>query len=146
MRYLRMLSALLPVFTMVACAQGGGGTPTPSAATAATAQDVEWTLAELGGAPIPTAEGGRPPTLLLTGAESRATGHAGCNRMTGTFESTGEMLRFGAMATTRMYCPAMDLEQRYLAALGATRSYRMSGGTLELLDEGGTVVARLTRP
>lgn len=145
MRYLGSLQALLPVLVLVACAQGGGGAPTPSAA-GATPQDVEWTLSELGGAPIRTAEGGRPPTLLLAGAELRATGHAGCNRMTGTYESAGETLRFGAMATTRMYCPAMDLEQRYLAALGATRSYRVSEGSLELLDGGGTVVAKFSRP
>ncbi|HEU5041651.1 MAG TPA: META domain-containing protein [Gemmatimonadales bacterium] len=145
MRDLRSLQALLPVLVLVGCAQGGGGAPTPSAA-GATPQDVEWTLRELGGAPIQTAEGGRPPTLLLAGAERRATGHAGCNRMTGTYESAGETLRFGAMATTRMYCPAMDLEQRYLAALGGTRSYRRSEGSLELLDERGAVVAKFSQP
>ena len=66
--------------------------------------------------------------------------------MTGTYEFSGQELRFGAMATTRMHCPAMDLEQRYLAALGAARSYRTPAGGLELLDENGAAIAKFGRP
>jgi hypothetical protein len=38
----------------------------------------------------------------------------------------------------------MATEAAFSKALGATASYRTTGTTLELLDAGGTVVARLT--
>jgi heat shock protein HslJ len=46
-----------------------------------------------------------------------------------------------------MHCEgAMDLEQRYLAALAATRRYRVAESGLELLDAAGAVLARFTTP
>ena len=54
----------------------------------------------------------------------------------------GTSLTFGAVATSRMMCPSgMDVERRFLAALQATRTARVRGGTLDLLDANRRVVA-----
>lgn len=143
MRYLVSLTLLLPLLGLAACAQGGGGTAATPAASSRSFQDTDWTLVDLDGSPFETAEGRRAPTLTLAGAGPSATGFAGCNRLTGSYESTGDSLRFGAVATTRMHCEgAMELEQRYLAALEATRRYRVSESGLELLDAEGAVLAK----
>jgi heat shock protein HslJ len=81
------------------------------------------------------------PTLLLSARDARASGFAGCNQFTGRYELSGDALRLGPLAMTRMACPdSMDLEQRYSSALEATRTYRIKGSQLELLA-GDRVVA-----
>lgn len=102
-----------------------------------------WTLVELNGRPAGTGAGGEAATLQI--AADRASGFAGCNRFSSTYEMSGATLRFTAPVSTRMACAAgMELEVAYLNAIAATRSYRASGGTLELLGDGGAVLARFT--
>lgn len=98
----------------------------------------QWSLVQLNGQPAGVGTGGLAPTLILAADESRAGGFTGCNRFTATYELGPDRLRFGAMATTRMFCAeAMDLERRYVAALEATRAYRLSGPRLELIADQG---------
>ena len=81
--------------------------------------------------------------MRFDAAGGRLSGSGGCNRITGSYQLDGDRLTFGPIASTRMACPeAMDQEQAFLKALAAVRSYRIPGGTLELLD-GSNVVARL---
>jgi len=108
---------------------------------------VDWTLTDLGGSPVSTAGGGSIPTLRLTSESGAltATGMAGCNRFRGTATVSGGELRFGALVSTKMACPALELETRYLAALDGVRGYRTAARQLELLA-GERVVARFTAP
>ena len=56
---------------------------------------------------------------------------------------TGAELHFNSVAVTRMACnDGMDLEQKFAAALTATRRFSSSGTGLELMGDSGTV-ARL---
>jgi heat shock protein HslJ len=93
--------------------------------------DTEWRLVELGGMPVRLGPG--QPTLLLTTADSRASGFAGCNRMMGGYVLEGDALSFSQMASTRMACAeGMDLEGAYLAAIDATTAHKLAGQVLEL--------------
>ena len=60
------------------------------------------------------------------------TGSGGCNRLFGAATVAGDSLTFGDIGTTRMACaPAvMEQEQKFLAALAATRSFRFDGPQL----------------
>jgi heat shock protein HslJ len=61
----------------------------------------------------------------------------------GTYELTGDSLRLGPLAMTKMACPkGTELEQSFGAALEQTRAYRISSERLELLGEHGSL-ARL---
>lgn len=103
-----------------------------------------WLLVELSGEPVePTGEE-RAAHLSLDPAEGRAYGSGGCNRFTGTFELSGEELRVGPIAATRMACEeqVMRLETEFFDALASVGRYELDGETLVLLD-GDTVVARL---
>jgi copper homeostasis protein (lipoprotein) len=101
-----------------------------------------WELTDLNGAPIDASLLVRKPSLELDAASKRASGDTSCNRLTGDYTQNGDSLRFGQPAVTRMACPpGHNVEAPYLKALAATTSFRISGGTLELLSA-GKVVAR----
>ncbi len=76
-------------------------------------------------------------------------GSGGCNGFFGRLELDGQQLRLGPLGSTMRACPEalMDQEQRYLAALEQTRSYRLDRDTdlLYLLAEDGTALVRLSR-
>jgi imidazolonepropionase-like amidohydrolase/heat shock protein HslJ len=103
--------------------------------------EIEWTLAALGGEAIPGQTGGRPITLSFS-PDGRVSGSGGCNRVSGSYTRQGDALKFGPLATTRMACPAMDLERRFLGALAATARWKIVSGALELSDASAKLLAR----
>ena len=102
----------------------------------------EWMLVELDGEPVEIAADELAPSLALDLEEARVTGSGGVNRLTGQFVLTGDELRFGPLATTRMAGPesAMQREAAFLAALGRITSYALEGRTLTLLADDDPVV------
>lgn len=106
----------------------------------------EWTLVALDSQPAGGGQGNRPGTLTLGIDAPRASGFAGCNRFAGNYALQPPALRFTDTVSTRMACAEGDaLERRYLAALAATRHYKLDGKVLELLAEEGRVLARFER-
>jgi heat shock protein HslJ len=116
--------------------------PAPAAPTAAL-EGTEWRLVDIGGQPAPAgADTTRHPGFTLIAEGRKVQGSAGCNRMKGTYQLSGEKLKFGPLATTRMACPAMQTETAFLKALEATTRYEVSGSSLTLYGA-DTAVARL---
>lgn len=105
----------------------------------------EWTLVELGGAPVEVGPDERPPHLALDLEEAHVSGSGGVNRFTGTFALSESELRFGQLATTRMAGPgpAMLRERAFLDVLDVVTSYSLDGQTLTLLAS-DRAVARLS--
>ncbi len=103
-----------------------------------------WRLAELDGQVIELRDDERAPELVLDLDAMRVSGSGGCNRLMGSFETSGSELRFPEIATTRMACPepAMLREQAFLRALEATAGYQLDDAGLRLLAD-DVVVARL---
>jgi putative lipoprotein len=110
-------------------------TPTPLEGT-------HWTLAELGGTPLPA---GLPQEAYLEfqAEPRRVSGSGGCNRINGEYERDGGRLGFKPLASTRRACigGGMDTEDAFLAALERVRALRIAGTRLELVDEAGRAVA-----
>lgn len=77
----------------------------------------------------------------------QVSGSSGCNTYAGTYESSGDALTFGPLATTRMACPppASDVETAYLAALSMTTSYAIRDAVLSLADGQGAELLRFER-
>ncbi|BCP54330.1 hypothetical protein K32_29470 [Kaistia sp. 32K] len=88
-------------------------------------------------------------TVLELGPNGRVSGSGGCNRMSGQAKIAGDTIRFGAIASTRMACTpaAMNQEQKFFAALGEVRRWRVDGarGKLILLDGRGRPIVILAR-
>jgi len=102
-----------------------------------------WKLVELNGETVNTPEGMKEAHMILADAESRVHGNAGCNNFFGQFKTSENTLTFSAMGSTMMACPqAMDTERDFLAALGATTRYEISGLFLKLYAE-DQLLARL---
>lgn len=79
----------------------------------------------------------------------RVFGTSGCNRYFGSYQLTGEGLRFGAIAGTRMACLSGDVsqvEQSFLSALDGVRRFDIGKlGELMLFDENGVIITA-TKP
>jgi heat shock protein HslJ len=102
----------------------------------------EWALVAIGEkADAVVGAGGKPVTLRFDLADSRVSGFGGCNRYTGPFEMKGAELTFGALASTKMACDqGMDVEGRYLPALGSVQSWEIAGTDLVLRAAGVPVL------
>jgi putative lipoprotein len=100
-----------------------------------------WELAEVAGEAV---EPGSGAHIVLDAETSRVSGSGGCNRLTGSYETDGDELRFGPVATTLMAGPepVMRREAAFLAALSATTRHVLGPASLVLFD-GDRVVARL---
>jgi heat shock protein HslJ len=75
------------------------------------------------------------------------TGFSGCNEYNGTYATSGtDGLTITDVAGTLKSCDdaTMTLEGQYLAALGNTATYELSGGTLTLRDSSGAIQATFT--
>ena len=87
---------------------------------------------------------------LNFGADGQVSGKSGCNTYSGGYETSGDQLKIGPLASTRMFCekPAgvMEQEQQYLAALQNAAAYEIAGSTLTIRDTSGAmqVVAAAT--
>ena len=141
MRFKNVRSMALAALLVAAChntASDSGG-PVPAI------EGITWKLIELNGKPAPNGANGKPATLTLTAAGTRANGYAGCNTFFGSYTLAGSALKFGLLGMSRMACAGSEaLESAYAKALEATTAQRLSGGKLELLA-GTNVVAKFSK-
>jgi heat shock protein HslJ len=126
------------VALLISACAGGVGPPAPLVGTV-------WNAKEADGQAFVPLKGGRDAHLRLDARKKRATGYSGVNSFSGALQTAGASLSFGPLAATRRAGPpaTMAFEAAYFKALAATRSYRISGDALELIDADGNVRARL---
>ena len=125
---------------LVTLLSGCGGTD--DNADAPTELEGSWTLETLGGAKSDPAV-----VTQLNMNEGKASGNAGVNTFTGSYEAPEDgTLTFGPLATTMMAGPdaAMQQEQAFLKALADTKTFTTEDGALVLMDADDTKLAVLT--
>jgi putative lipoprotein len=121
-RFFRVLLAPALFALVSACAATAGGDAPP----------LRGTVWQIG------ADGPRAAHIRLDDKEPRFVGYGGCNRLLGRYTLEGARLRFEGIAASRRACADDDgSEDRLLAALGGVRGWRIEGGKLKLLSEGG---------
>ncbi|MCM0610404.1 MAG: META domain-containing protein [Ideonella sp. WA131b] len=90
------------------------------------------------------ADGPRAAIIRLDEREPHFAGNSGCNRIMGRIVLEGPRLRFENIVGTRRACLDDDgAEDRFLAALAGVRGWRIEGGALKLLAEGGGTLLNL---
>ena len=73
-------------------------------------------------------------------------GYAGCNRFFGNYIQEGDILKIGALASTKKLCPdVMDAETQFLKNLQNTRRVEATHISLKLYDADGTPLMQLRR-
>lgn len=85
---------------------------------------------------------------MMFGDDGRVLGSSGCNGFSGPYERTGNFIKIGPLASTRMRCAEpdgiMEQEAAFLMALEKTQSFSIDGAVLELRDEGGALQVKFT--
>jgi heat shock protein HslJ len=104
----------------------------------------EWILRDLAG--TPALENVKATLAFLEAG--RAAGNASCNRFTGSAEISGDTIKFGMLASTRMACAdnaVSSQETEYLKALAAAKRFELKDYTLLIYAEGYDKPLRFTR-
>jgi len=143
-----------------ACGHSSGSTsaPTPNpyapsssnassaAAVGTPVEGTTWMIVDIKGTAVTADDTTRAPSLLLQKDGNRMSGSSGCNRMTGIYTLSGDQLKFGAIAGTRMMCNSgMEEEGQLLATLSGVTRYHIAGNTLHLYAGDALVVTAKVR-
>jgi heat shock protein HslJ len=106
-------------------------------------ENTYWKLVELKGEPVLVIPNQQEAHFVLMSTEHRVRGSGGCNLIMGSYETAGDRLSIGPLATTRKMCPeTMQQEQAFLAVLDSVTHYRIAGNHLQLFAH-GELVAKL---
>jgi len=90
-----------------------------------------WKLIEINGKPVKQSE--KEPHIILKAADNRIIGNSGCNSFTGGFEVLpGNRISFSKIASTRMACMDMSIEDQLFNILGTVDNFSLSEGILSL--------------
>ena len=103
----------------------------------------KWNILAVNGKEVP-GDVEKQPFLHFDVAARKVSGCAGCNNIHGGFTvdaAQSQSIAFPALASTRMMCADMELENSIMQALNAVRSYgRLGNGHLALYADGKLVL------
>lgn len=99
-----------------------------------------WRLVSLGGEAVLE----KPEATLEFPEAGKVSGRASCNRFFGTVEVSGESIRFGPLAATKMSCgsEADAQERKYLDALQSAERFDFDGTALRIYSRGAAAPLR----
>lgn len=90
-----------------------------------------------------------PAVTMDFAATGTLSGSGGCNTYSGTYKVDGQSLTISPLQSTMMACATpegvMEQEAAFLTALQSTRSYKLEGTQLDLLDEKGQLQVLATK-
>ncbi len=115
--------------------------PVVAAPVISSLNGTSWALVRLQGEALVLPPNGRRPFLSF-GPDGRLNGYSGVNRLGGNPQIKGNSIIFGAVSSTRMAGPsaAMATESRLFECFRLTKTWRINGEKMELLD-GESVLA-----
>jgi len=93
-----------------------------------------WKLTELMGKRVaPPAQGKKEVHIIIKKQDDRIQGFAGCNSIMGSYElKEGNFITFKQVASTRMACDDMTIENQFKEILGRVDNYSILGDKLSL--------------
>lgn len=97
--------------------------------------NARWVLRELKGQSIQS----KSDLFIRFKDSTSAEGFAGCNRFFGSYASKGDRLKIGPLASTKMACTELDLENSFLQVLEQTESYYTDSKYLYLQSKGKVI-------
>ena len=85
-----------------------------------------------------------PDTIVTADFQAdQVSGNVTCNNYSGTYQTTGNKIEIGPLATTLRECVGpdgiMEQETAFLMAMEAAAQYEIKGDTLEMLDDQGAI-------
>jgi len=103
----------------------------------------EWRPVSIGEAPVPE----DVEIFVRFEADGALKGNGGCNNFFGSYQTSESSFEVGPLGATRMACPEaiMDMEDAFMSALQAGKSFKRERIKLELFDEHGAAVMILAQ-
>jgi heat shock protein HslJ len=117
----------------------------PSSSAAAALFGSEWTMVEIDHKAVRPADKTHKKIVLTFDAEGTFSGTSGCNDLSGRFTAVEGTLSMRPKAELKICRVDQRTERALRGAINDTRAYRLSGSTLQLLDEKGRLLATLER-
>lgn len=97
-----------------------------------------WELVELHGSGVHIEK----PVYIAFHKSNKVTGFAGCNRLNGKFTvKAGARISFGQLGVTRMTCPDIEVENKFLKTLKAGGKFKVNKNKMMIETEDGQEVA-----
>ncbi len=94
-----------------------------------------WILQSINGIKINVADFKKQqPYLEINAKEKKFMGSGGCNSINGKLFSEDTLLRFTNVISTRMMCPASNIETDFLKALQSTTTFKIENNSLILTN------------
>lgn len=100
-----------------------------------------WRLVEVQGETVDTSKMRRPAEFTFDKTEQRISGSAGCNNIFGKFTVSGDKLTFSPLAATKMACPDMSTEDKFLKIVDKVNNWKVTEGFL-VLSQDATALAK----
>jgi heat shock protein HslJ len=95
---------------------------------------IEWKLTKMGDRDLSAVN--PPVTITLDETKKGISGHGGCNRYFGAYQSSGETISFTGIGSTKMFCQdSQAIEDAYFKAIGMVQSFKTEGNKLYLLAQ-----------
>lgn len=103
-------------------------------------QETYWMLVSMEGVELQGPTDTRTAYIRFKEGKNEVNGFTGCNNFFGKYELNGDTVRLSDLGSTKMMCPAIEQENRFLAVLERVDAYSIADYLLTLYD-GGTAVA-----
>lgn len=98
-----------------------------------------WVLTSIGGEDLGKLFSGKVPTIEFD-SEGKVFGNGGCNSYRGTFKLDDNTLDFGPLMSTKMACPGLEGEGKFMGLLSTPVQAKIDGQTLTFLKDGKVVL------
>jgi len=96
-----------------------------------------WTLMSIQGSSANTLFGDETaPSIEFNASDKRVSGNAGCNRYNAPFKLTGDILEVSTPVSTRMACPHMEGENKFLKLIATKAKLELEDNMLTLRQDG----------
>lgn len=107
----------------------------------------EWVLLELNGRKVEKNASDDGKTAILNfDTDGRIFGNSGCNNFSGGYsEHSNYELEFGTIASTRMMCQNMKIEDEYLKIFSNKVQYQIELDTLNFRDKNNVIIAKFVK-
>lgn len=97
---------------------------------------------EMNGVPVQVSGTDKDAHLVFSPKDRNFSGSGGCNRIMGTYAlDKDNKIRFSNPAGTKMYCPDIKFEEKFLEVLNTVQNYGVSE-TEMILSNGKTTVLK----
>lgn len=131
----------LPVYLLLSLSMLGACTTQKKAMTTEKdiIQDTYWMLVSLEGEELQGPTDTRTAYIRFEEGKPDVKGFTGCNNFFGKYELNGDSVRLSKLGSTRMMCPVIEQENKFLSVMERVDAYKIADYLLTLYANGKAI-------